>query len=124
MAAYKKGIMINKASVVAAFSAAWLLLLVLVVLLADEAAAAPAGREAAAAAAWMRRLDDTVEPEPLPAELDRVQRRVLQATSHYVAPSALNPDRQGCIQSCLPGSQYSVPPPGSHCNRKYYNQGC
>uniref|UniRef100_A0A0D9ZJW5 Uncharacterized protein n=1 Tax=Oryza glumipatula TaxID=40148 RepID=A0A0D9ZJW5_9ORYZ len=114
-------IMISKASVLAAVFSAWLLLLVL---LADDAAAEPAG-EAVAAAAWMiRRLDDTVEPEPLPAELDRVQRRVLQATSHYVAPSALNPDHQGCIQSCLPGSQYTVPPPGSHCDRKFYNQGC
>uniref|UniRef100_A0A0D3FV24 Uncharacterized protein n=1 Tax=Oryza barthii TaxID=65489 RepID=A0A0D3FV24_9ORYZ len=108
-------IMISKASVLAAVFSAWLLLLVL---LADDAAAEPAGE-------WMiRRLDDTVEPEPLPAELDRVQRRVLQATSHYVAPSALNPDHQGCIQSCLPGSQYTVPPPGSHCDRKFYNQGC
>uniref|UniRef100_A0A0E0KPQ7 Uncharacterized protein n=1 Tax=Oryza punctata TaxID=4537 RepID=A0A0E0KPQ7_ORYPU len=127
MAAYK-GMISKASSVVAAFSS-WLLLLLLIVVLlqADEVAAAAqpaAGREAAAA--WIRRLDDTVELEPLPAELDRVQRRVLQATktNNYVAPRTLNPDRQGCIQTCLPGSQYSVPPPGSHCDRKYYNPGC
>uniref|UniRef100_A0A0D9W456 Uncharacterized protein n=1 Tax=Leersia perrieri TaxID=77586 RepID=A0A0D9W456_9ORYZ len=106
-------------------SAAWLVILLL--FLADNAAAAaPAGGgEVMATAAWRGRVDDSVEIEPLPAEIDRVviQRRVLQ-DKRYIAPSVLNQNNQGCIQSCVSGSQYSVPPPGSHCDRRFYNPGC
>ncbi|KAL5215696.1 hypothetical protein ABZP36_007097 [Zizania latifolia] len=112
-----KGCSIKGSSVAAA--ACFLLLLLAA---ADDAAAAPVG-EVAAALAW-RRLEETVlELESLPSELDMIQRRVLQSKS-YITPKALKSNSPGCIQRCLPGSQYSVPPPGSHCDRKYYNAGC
>ncbi|KAF0931921.1 hypothetical protein E2562_007108 [Oryza meyeriana var. granulata] len=107
---------VSKASMVVA-AAAWLLLLLIV--LAADAAAAPAGE---AAAAW-RRLEDSVEMEPLPAELDRVQRRVL-ATETDNGHDPLDQNKQVCISNCLPGREYTLPPPGSHCDRKYYNPGC
>ncbi|KAL5216916.1 hypothetical protein ABZP36_008317 [Zizania latifolia] len=103
-------------SVVVASACIWLLLL--------PATAAPAGREEAVTAAWRTTLEDTVELEPLPSpELDMLIQRRVSGTKH-ISPGALDPDQPRCLSTCLPGSRYTIPPPGSHCGPIFRNPGC